>query len=487
MTPYPEIVKALYILKTYEDKAPILYRVDVSDSRLVEVPVPDALQTLRRISRPRGSQLPPLFPSVPNMLALGHPIRSTLQPLAEAKAPEEESEGGEIVGDEIEGWTIAELDEDVILMRLVPSLAERHFLHANEMAYRVALVTDDDEPRILYSSDGTWTSTDIATPDASLLILGGPATPSARGSDSVEIPSIVRSAGFLPKAVPGRRWLLVAQHRLGSLEVAANQVRQRSLAISLGIVMILGAGIVTLVVASQRASSLGRLQLDFATGISHELRTPLMVLRSAAHNLQSGIIEDKEDIQRYASIVEEQVGRLSEMVDQTLMYSSTQMGRRVYDLRQVDVQEIIQFGLLNLSPTVDLERSRFSVEIEPDVHAVLADSAALTFCVQNLLSNAFKYGRSDGLAQIEIRARKDPEKAEVHLSVRDHGPGIDAVHARHLFSPFYRGAYASSNTPGNGLGLYLVQQLMHAQHGRVTFEPAPEHGAIFTLHIPVMS
>ena len=146
--------------------------------------------------------------------------------------------------------------------------------------------------------------------------------------------------------------------------------------------------------------------------------------------------------------------------------------------------EVIDRALTNLSPAVGLDQSELTTSIPPELPPVQADASALTQCVQNLLSNALKYGKTGDKAHIEIAAGKDPASNEVRLSITDHGPGIDAADKRHLFEPFYRGVRVGSNIPGNGLGLHLVKRIMQAQNGRVTFSPAPDGGARFTLHIP---
>jgi signal transduction histidine kinase len=248
--------------------------------------------------------------------------------------------------------------------------------------------------------------------------------------------------------------------------------------------VVLGAGLISLVVSSQRARMLGRQQVEFAAGVSHELRTPLAVIRSAAYNLRRGIVQDKEGVEQYASIVQEEARRLSDMVDQVLLYSETQSGRKKYNLAPVDVTEVIDRALTNLSPATGLDQSELTTSIPPELPPVQADASALTQCLQNLLSNALKYGKTDGKAQIEIAAEKDSSSKEVRLSITDHGPGIDSADERHLFEPFYRGVRVGSNVPGNGLGLHLVKTIMQAQNGRVTFSPAPGGGARFTLHIP---
>jgi signal transduction histidine kinase len=285
----------------------------------------------------------------------------------------------------------------------------------------------------------------------------------------------------------GQPWQLLMKHRAGSLELAVEGIRRRDLAISFGILLVLGASLIAVVISSQRAHTLGKLQMEFAAGVSHELRTPLAVIRSAAHNLRSGIVRDKEGIEQYAAIVQDEARRLSDMVEEVLLYSETQSGRKKYTLEPIDVNEVIERAITNLSPAIDVDKCEFTTRIDPELPPVKADQAALTQCVQNLLSNALKYGKSGDKTQIEIAAQKDSSSAEVRLSVIDHGPGVDSADQRHLFEPFYRGTHVGSHVPGNGLGLHLVKSIMQAQGGRVTFSPATHGGASFTLHIPAAS
>jgi len=336
----------------------------------------------------------------------------------------------------------------------------------------------------LYSSQGHWTAEDITTPDASVSLLGAPGPGGRRGGGRNRGPGQFPRLGF-QNVLIGQPWDLLAKHRSGSLERAVEQLRKRNLAISFGILLVLGAGLITFVISSQRARTLGKLQMEFAAGVSHELRTPLAVIRSAAYNLSKGIVHDKEGVEQYASIVQDEARRLSDMVDQVLLYSETQSGRKKYSLAPVDVNEVIDRAISNLSPALPLEECELTTHIHPELPPVLGDASALTQCVQNLLSNAFKYGKKEDKLQIEIAAEKDPASNEIQVSITDHGPGIDPVDNRHLFEPFYRGARVGSNVPGNGLGLHLVKRIMQAQNGRVTYTPVPEGGARFTLHIPV--
>src|SRR5207247_803435 len=136
-------------------------------------------------------------------------------------------------------------------------------------------------------------------------------------------------------------WQLVVKHRAGSLEKAVGQVRERDLAISFGMLLLLAASLITVVISSQRARMLGKLQMEFAAGVSHELRTPLAVIQSAAHNLRAGVVRDKEGIAEYATIVQSEARRLSDMVEHVMTYAETQSGRKRYDIAPIDAVDVV--------------------------------------------------------------------------------------------------------------------------------------------------
>jgi signal transduction histidine kinase len=199
--------------------------------------------------------------------------------------------------------------------------------------------------------------------------------------------------------------------------------------------------------------------------------------------MRSGVVSSKEGIERYSSIVEDEARRLSTTLDQLMLYSETNSKRKKYKLARIDVNEVIENAARGLSPT-EIENCHLTMDIDDDLPYVMSDANALSQCVQNLLSNACKYGHNGGPPHIEVKAVKDERLGEIHLSIADNGPGINAPDRRHLFRPFFRGGWTGSNIPGNGLGLYLVRRIMEALGGRVTID-SPPRGARFTLHIPV--
>jgi len=498
---YPRLVRAIYLIKLSPDEKLEFYNVNLAARDLEPAALPKELEleNARGRFRPglvsteagnrmllvtaifrggrsgsRSGDFPPRRPEEFRGRE-GRPGRE----LGPERGPSGPGPGGP--GGPVEGEVVIELDRDVIVKELLPALAEKNFSSRDETAYRIAVVRSGS-PHVLYSSAGEWKPEDIAQPDAVVELFGAPRPAGFGGRRGGGGPR-----GLFQGALVSEPWQLVVQHRAGSVERAVAEIRMRNLAIGFGILLVLGASLIVVVVSSQRAHTLGKLQMEFAAGVSHELRTPLAVIRSAAHNLRSGVVRDKEGVEEYAAIVQQEARRLSDMVEEVLLYAETQSSRKKYSVEPIDVTEVIDRAITNLSPTIDPEHCEVITRIDPDLPPAKADAAALTQCVQNLLSNAIKYGKTGDKTQIEIDASNDPNAKEIRLIVTDHGQGIDAADHRQLFEPFYRGASIGSNVPGNGLGLHLVKRMMQAQGGRVTFTTADHGGASFTLHIPAES
>ena len=83
--------------------------------------------------------------------------------------------------------------------------------------------------------------------------------------------------------------------------------------------------------------------------MSHELRTPLTVICSVAENMIDGLVDSKQQLARYGSVIGNQGRQLTALVDQVLLFTSTQEGRSCYQIASVDVAEIVKRVLENVS------------------------------------------------------------------------------------------------------------------------------------------
>jgi two-component system phosphate regulon sensor histidine kinase PhoR len=196
------------------------------------------------------------------------------------------------------------------------------------------------------------------------------------------------------------------------------------------------------------------------------------------------VVQDREGIEEYAAIVQKEARRLSNMVEQVMTYAETQSGRKRYDIAPVDLNAVVDRALQNMALPLGDANASVENRIDPQLPPAMGDEVALTQCVQNLISNALKYGSGTDSVQIEIESEVERSEGTIRLSVIDHGPGVPLVDERYLFDPFHRGANAATNTPGNGLGLHLVRSMMESQDGTVTYRRATNGGARFTLTLP---
>lgn len=116
----------------------------------------------------------------------------------------------------------------------------------------------------------------------------------------------------------------------------------------------------------------------------------------------------------------------------------------------------------------------------PDSLAGIWDRLALEQIVDNLVSNALKYG---GRTPVEICVRV--QETQVHIQVRDHGGGIPGADRQRIFQRFERAVGQGERRSGFGVGLWVVRQLTEAMGGTILVEDAPGGGALFTVALPL--
>jgi signal transduction histidine kinase len=283
-------------------------------------------------------------------------------------------------------------------------------------------------------------------------------------------------------------WRLVVKHRAGSLEAAVASVRRRNLAISFGILSLLGVSVGLIMLSSRRAQRLATQQMEFVAGVSHELRTPLAVIYSAAENLADGVIDDRDQIKRYGGLIRDEGRRLTGMVEQVLEFAGAQSGRQSYELRATELNQVIEDAITACH--MQLAEGDFEIErkIAASLPMVKADSGALGRAIQNLLGNAMKYSVGSRWIGLSVGSAPTANGEEVQIKVSDRGLAIATSEQDRIFEPFYRGREArAAQIHGNGLGLSLVKHIMTAHGGRVSVESKIGQGSVFILHLPILA
>ncbi|MBO0799247.1 MAG: HAMP domain-containing histidine kinase, partial [Blastocatellia bacterium] len=413
-----------------------------------------------------------------------------------------------------EKYRIVVLNLDCIKTELFPALERKYFFGEGVPEYDIRVVNRDEPQKIIYRSgegkdfsvvgDASGNLFSIQLADGDRNIFAGShetGETNKRFMLSIVQNNVFFKQGDLKKGGRGRtlnsifnfsgegHWQLAVKHRSGSLEAAVARGRRKNLAISFGILLLLGASVGLIVLSSRRAQKLALQQMEFVAGVSHEFRTPLAVICSAAENLADGVIDSDEQLKRYGVLIRDEGRRLAEMVEQVLEFAGTQAQRRVYELQPVDLHCVIDDALA--ASRMQLAEGGFEIErkVPAAIPPVNADAAALSRALQNLLSNAMKYSGASRWLGLSVELAKTAQGEEAQIKVADCGIGVPPSELPRIFEPFYRGReVVAAQIHGNGLGLSLVKHIIEAHGGRISVasnENKMKRGTTFTLHLPI--
>jgi signal transduction histidine kinase len=152
------------------------------------------------------------------------------------------------------------------------------------------------------------------------------------------------------------------------------------------------------------------------------------------------------------------------------------------------VPEILDAALTGTAELIRTAGFHVEQQIESHLPQIVGDLPALSQCVQNLITNALKYGSEQKWIGIQARlAEHGMTGKEVQISVSDRGIGIASDELRHIFEPFYRSpSVTAAQIHGTGLGLPLAKSIVEAMHGQITVRSTPGRGSTFTLHLPAV-
>jgi len=232
----------------------------------------------------------------------------------------------------------------------------------------------------------------------------------------------------------------------------------------------------------RRELRLSELRAQFVSSVSHELKTPLTAIRMLAETLQMGRVPDPDIQAEYLDTITNECERLSRLVDEVLLFSKTEQGKKVYRFRPVHLEDTIMAAARALEYPLRQKGFELHVHIETGLPVVKADEDALEQAILNLLSNAMKYsGDSRDIDMALCRSN-----GNMVIRVSDHGVGIPPSEQSRIFDKFYRAPTRENQLiPGTGLGLTLVAQIVKAHGGKVAVKSTPGEGSAFSICLPL--
>jgi signal transduction histidine kinase len=206
---------------------------------------------------------------------------------------------------------------------------------------------------------------------------------------------------------------------------------------------------------------------NFVAAVSHELKTPLTAIRMYGEMLRDGMVASEAKRDEYYRHITVESERLSRLINNVLEFARLENGTRELAVVGAPVGPALHEVAALLGPHAAQEGFTLVVEVAPELPPARFERDALTQILFNLVDNAVKYAREHEPRRITIRA--EATAGQVHVAVRDHGPGVPARHLARIFEPFYRGEQELTRRgKGTGLGLALVRGLAERMGAHAT-------------------
>ena len=216
--------------------------------------------------------------------------------------------------------------------------------------------------------------------------------------------------------------------------------------------------------------------------VAHELRTPLSVQKAQLEAMIDGVIPiSVENLQAISS----QTDVLARLVDDLRTLALTDSRELQLDMQVVILDEVIESMVESLRPQISLGDTKIVYEFSQNSkgQAVLIDTGRLSQVMQNILTNAMRYGKNGGIIHVSL----GKEDSSLVIRIHDDGKGIPEEALPHLFERFYRHDRARTrDSGGTGLGLSIAKNLVSLMNGEISAMNAPSGGAVFEISFPII-
>lgn len=209
--------------------------------------------------------------------------------------------------------------------------------------------------------------------------------------------------------------------------------------------------------------------------VTHEMRTPLTAIQGSSELMGRYTLTD-EKRKQMVEMINQESKRLARMIQTFLDVERLSDGQMELKREKFTARELVEACLERVRPLGERKNIRVSTgALDGDLEG---DRELMEYAVYNLMTNAVKYSGRDTEVTVACNTQGD----RVRLSVRDQGIGMDAKELRQIFQKFYRTKRAeASGEKGTGIGLSIVEQIVHQHGGKMEVTSEPGKGSCFTV------
>ena len=230
-----------------------------------------------------------------------------------------------------------------------------------------------------------------------------------------------------------------------------------------------------------RLKQLENTRQEFVANVSHELRTPLSMIKGYVETLLQGAKDNPEVAVKFLNIIDKHTDRLTFLIEDLLTISKLESGQIILNRNSAELRPAVQKVVQDLQARANAKSVTLENKVPSDL-CLEADFDRLEQVFWNLIDNAIKYGKTNGVVVI---AAKTNQNGEVEVRVEDDGPGIPPEARERIFERFYRVDKARSREQGGtGLGLAIVKHVVQGHGGEVWVTSELDRGTAFHFTLP---
>ena len=216
---------------------------------------------------------------------------------------------------------------------------------------------------------------------------------------------------------------------------------------------------------------------QFTSDASHELRTPTTVILAECSYAQKNA-KTPEDYQASLDVIQRQAEKMSTLVKSLLEITRLDQGTQKVNLEYADLSDLVHV-VCEEQAIVAQKGIRLQTDIQPELYAEI-DVFLISRMLQNLIDNAFKFGKENGFVRVTLHRAG----AGARLTVEDNGIGISDADRSRIFQRFYQAEDSRRSQSGLGLGLSMVRQIVQLHNGTITVSSTEGKGTVFTVTLP---
>ena len=228
---------------------------------------------------------------------------------------------------------------------------------------------------------------------------------------------------------------------------------------------------------------LSEVKTDFINNMTHELKTPISTIGLSSETiLREDLSNDRERLQRYASIIYKENKRLENQVERVLNIAKLDKDELKLKKTDIDIHEILEEAKDNFEFNQLKDNGEIQLNLNAKKSLIQADEVHITNVIFNLLDNAIKYCQRAP----EIIITTTSTDNTISIEFKDNGIGIKRENLKMIFDKFYRVPTGNlHDVKGFGLGLYYVKLIVSQHNGTIRASSTSGEGTTFRVTIPI--